>query len=805
MKIDKSNIRAYSLASPRELVFKYIRYLPLVVLSVTIAMVLAFLRLRYLPVVYKVTGKVLVSNESPYKNSTEKFDDIFMLQGGSNVRINDEIEIIKSTPLAKRVITALGLQVEVVNLGKIRSTVIHPADLPFAIHFHRIADSSKKTGIKLDIQKDHFLVNSDVKRFSYGEIVRLPGMDFSLSLNGNPMAGFATTQFTLQWVPIEDLAPQYSKNLNVVQANDFSNVLTLSYETQNIKMGEDIVDRYILEYQMASLEDKRQTASSTLSFIDFQLDTVKRELSGVERELQMYREKNKMFEPEIQSQMAFSQITDNEKELMAFELRSKVLDYLIEYLSDDKNAFKTVSTTLGIEEPSLVQQVTEFNRLQQEREVNLRTIPAENPIITSLTIQIAKLKRDMIENLKNIRQTYTFSIAEFKKKNKESGQLIGDIPAQQKQLLEVTRQQTILQELYQFLLQKKLETSIGSASTISNIKVVEPAVGDTNPVSPNRRAYYLIAIVAGLGLPGVYVLLSEYLNDRIRSRSEVEQLTDTPILGEVGHAEGEGALVVTKTSRKFLAEQFRIIRSNLQYILPKVPKPVIMVTSSFSGEGKSFISTNLGAVLALSGKKTVILEFDIRKPKILKGLGMEERMGLTNYIVSNMEVDEIVHPIKNVDNLYVVACGPVPPNPSEMLLDERVAELFRVLRSKFDAVIIDTAPVGLVSDGITLGAHADAAVYIVRHNYTLKKQLQLVNDLYEHKKLPQLSLVINDIKPGAATGGYYGYGGYGYGLGYGYGYGFGYYSDHGSSGYFENETKRKKKSKWWSRIRSGKK
>ena len=280
------------------------------------------------------------------------------------------------------------------------------------------------------------------------------------------------------------------------------------------------------------------------------------------------------------------------------------------------------------------------------------------------------------------------------------------------------------------------------------------------------------------------------LNDKVKSKSDIQQVTDAPILGEIGHAEDSSTLVVTRNNRKFLAEQFRIVRSNLQYILPKVEKAVLLVTSSFSGEGNSFVSTNLGAVLALSGKRTVILEFDIRKPKILKGLGLSERQGITNFIVGNVALKNILYPVPEVENLFVIPCGPIPPNPAEMLLDPRVGELFTQLREQFDTVIIDSAPVGLVSDGITLGQQADASIYIVRHGYTLKKQITLIEDIYQQNKLPHVSIIINDIKVKGGYGGYYGYGVYGYG--YGYGYGSNYYDSEVKRGFLSRMFKKQK-------------
>jgi capsular exopolysaccharide synthesis family protein len=239
--------------------------------------------------------------------------------------------------------------------------------------------------------------------------------------------------------------------------------------------------------------------------------------------------------------------------------------------------------------------------------------------------------------------------------------------------------------------------------------------------------------------------------------------------------------VVSRNSRRFIAEQFRIIRSNLQYVLPKQEKIVILVTSTSSGEGKSFISANLGAVMALTGKKTAILEFDIRKPKIMSSLNLPRKSGISNYIIGKASFEDLPVPVPNVENLFVIPCGPVPPNPAELLLEDRMGDLMREARAQFDVVIIDSAPVGLVSDAVALGKFADASMYVIRHGYTHKKQLQLLNEVYTSKRLPRLSLVINDIKSGGGYGKYYGYGGYGY---TGYGYGSEYFEEKKPKGFF---------------------
>lgn len=785
--------RAKLSITPREVILKYIRYLPWAILSIVTMLAGAYIKLRYSTPIYNVSGKLLVNSQTPYSNAGEKFDDIFMMQRAD--KLNDEIEIIKSRSMASRVVRSLGLEMQVYNKGKIRSTIIHPAEVPFKFDIVS-TDSSRGFSVLVTLMdNDQFRLNEDPRKYFFNELVQLPNVSFRLTQNSFDRRSFASNEFMVGWVPAESRAAWLSGSIGVSRITEGTNVLNLTFPTENIRLGMDIVNQYMKEYQLSSLEDKREIAGKTLSFINSQLDTVFRELRGVESNLQNYRQHNRLFNAEAQTSLLFDELSESNKEVIKQGVSLKVIDYLTNYLSDQRNEYKIISSTLGIEEPSLMEQVTAFNRLQLERETALKTTPPGNPTILNMEVGIEKLRRDMIENLKNVRQTYTLALDEMQRQSQNADRVISSIPAKEKQLLEVTRQQAILQELYSYLLQKKLETALASASTISNIKVVEPAVGSGIPVSPNRRGLYIMAFFIGIAIPTGIIFLMGYLNDKVKSKHEIQQITAAPILGEIGHADQAGALVVTSNSRKFLAEQFRIVRSNLQYILPKVDKPAILVTSSFSGEGKSFVSTNLGSVLALSGKRTVILEFDIRKPKILKGLGLHERKGITNYIVSNIQVGEVVHPVPNVDNLFVVPCGPVPPNPAEMLLNERVDLLFRELRNQFDVIIVDTAPVGLVSDAMTLGRYVDATVYIVRHNYTLKKQIQLIEDIYQHSKLPHLSIIINDIDARSSYGGY-GYGGYGYGYGYGYGLG------KASQGYFDNENgdaRRSRPKKWFSR------
>jgi capsular exopolysaccharide synthesis family protein len=324
--------------------------------------------------------------------------------------------------------------------------------------------------------------------------------------------------------------------------------------------------------------------------------------------------------------------------------------------------------------------------------------------------------------------------------------------------------------------------------------MLEPGYSNGMPVSPNQRSFYMTALLIGLAIPIGFALLLEFFNDKVRTKRDIEVATTTPMLGEIGHSDAKDTLIVSTRDRKFTAEQFRIIRTNLQYILKESNKSnIILVTSSMSGEGKSFIATNMAAVMAISGKKTLLVEFDIRKPKLMSGLGLNinEKTGLTHYLIGKSNVEEIIQPVKGVENLYIIPCGPVPPNPAELILTDRLKMMFDQLKQQFDVIIVDSAPVGMVSDGYVLASYADATLFVVRHNYTFKKQLTLVDSIYTEKKLPQMSLVINDVKAQLGYGSYQGYVNYGYA-----GYGYGYRSD--LEQYFE--TDKPSKFRWLSRL-----
>ena len=759
--------------SPREFMLKYLKYVPWLILSTLLFLVLAFIKLRYSPVVFQVQSKLLIKKDSR-AGAQDKFADLFM--GGESQNLNDEIQIIKSTGISKRIVQNLGLQLNYVSEGKVKSYQLHPNESPFSLEILELKDSLQAFGIKVNFVNENTLnLDNSLEPVYMGQVVE--NSYGKMRFNRLPVnyRKYGSTLFVVSWQPLEDIADGIANSFTVAPINDYTNVLLVTLETENPRLGRDIVNQLMREYNMSIVEDKRIITVNTLEFIEQRLDTLKRELNDVELSLQNYQENNKAIYLEQQSVISFNELSETTKNLTTQEVQLKVLSYLIKYLQDEKNVYRTVPVSLGIAEPSLQALISQYNEAQLKRETLLKSTTSSNPIIIDLETELEKLREQIRENLNNIHQSYLINRDNLREKTRQAESEIGNVPGKGRKMLEITRQQEILENLYSFLLQKRLETSISLASTISNSRVVEPAKSLKIPIRPDKKGTYIMAFLLGMGIPVSLLALKEYLNDKVTGRQDLEKLTQAPILGEIGHAGGKETLVVTKNNRKFISEQFRIIRTNLQYILNKVERPVLLVTSSFSGEGKSFVSTNLGSVMALTGKKTVILEFDIRKPKIVAGLDLKGKKGITNYIVGNATIEEILIPVTQVDNLFVIPCGPIPPNPGELLLDEKVKEMFAYLRANFETVIVDSAPLGLVSDAVILSAYADATIYITRQDYTLKKQIGLVNDVYEKNKLPRISLLLNDVKTSNTYGGYYGR--YGYGYGYGYGHGGEYFDE----------------------------
>jgi tyrosine-protein kinase Etk/Wzc len=779
--------------SIKDLFYKYARFLPFFILSVALALLVAWIYLRYATRIYSAAGTMLIKTAQATR-SNDRVEDIITGDVGSQ-NIQNEIEVMKSRALMTRVANKLSLQFSYTAKGKIIDLNIYKRG-PFLIEVFELTDSSRSFFLEIKFINDHqFRLNGEAAIFTFGQIFQNKYGIFRLVKNGTATPG---SEYDVTWQPAEVVASGLVRNLAVTPKTQTTGILIFSIQSTNAQMAADIINSLMAEYDSMTVEQNNFSTDLMLGFIDDRLAILSRELDTVQSQLLKFQQKNNLVNVDLQSSAYFQKIIEADKSVNEEQMKMNVADMVDEYLKDKRNEYSrvVVPSSLGLDDATLNELVSGYNKAQLERQSLLdANVPPQNPAVKQAEGQVEKIRQSVLENLENIKSAYGDAINTLKRQSMAEQSEWQVFPYKLKEYVELQRQVNTKLALYNLLEGKREEASISRAATISNSKVIEKARVPGNPIKPDTKTIRLMAILIGLGLPAIIIFLGELLNDKITTRSDIEKITQTPILGEIGHSFSDNALIVNKTSRSMVSEQFRIIRSNLQYILHK-EKAVILVTSSFSGEGKSFISTNMGAVLALAGKKTIILEFDIRKPKVLSGLNITRRPGITNFLLGKATLEELITQIPGQENLFVLACGPIPPNPSEMLLDQKVTELFSLLREQFDIILIDTAPVGMVSDALTLSKFADCTLYLVRQGHTFKKQVGLIDDFYAENKLPRVSIIINDVKlkPGY---GYYGYGRYGYG--YGYGYGSYYEEEKPPRGFFEKILDRFDVRKWFRR------
>lgn len=764
--------------SARDLFYKYIRFLPLIILSVALAYFAAWTYLRYAQEKYASIGSMIIETGD---GKGDKVEDL--IEGKNKMRnLQNEIEVLKSKPLLTRVVQTGNLQYSYTAHGKIKDMNAYKR-APFTIEALQLKDSALLFTIPIEfINRSQFIVGNDPARYNFNQVFKTANGVFKLVKQSEAAPG---AKYSVGYAPAEYVAAGLTNAVNVQPKLPGTGIITIQHETTNPFLAADIINGLMMEYNLMSVERSNTALDMTIGFVDHRLAVLERDIDSIQRKLIAFQKSNSIVDAHTQIQDYLATAKEQDILVQERQLAVSSLNQLEGYLRNNANQGNrsVAPSTLGIADPTLNQLVGKYNEAQIERRALLEAnITPDNPKIKELDENIEGLRRTTLENINMLQSSYNRALGMASaQKSRNKGAAL-QMPAKVNEQVELERALGSKLALYKILDQKKEEAAISRSSTVPGSKIVEIAEPNSNPVKPQPGMVKLAAILLGLALPTLFIFLKESLNDKVNTRGDIEKVTEAPILGEVGHSFAEKTLVVNKTNRSLVAEQFRILRSNLQYIIGKREQATILVTSSFGGEGKSFISTNMAAVLALTEKKTVVLEFDLRKPRVLAGLDMSKKPGVSNYMVGNASLESLLVPVDEVENLWVLPCGPIPPNPAELLLSDKILELFTQLKKKFDYIVIDTAPVGMVSDAMTLGKYADCTLYVTRQGHTLKKQVALIDEMYRTKKLPHLSVILNDVKM-PTGGGYYGNYGYGY-----YGYG-----ERRGNKYYEDEVRPRKK------------
>lgn len=761
----------------REVITKYLRHWYWFLISLLVLIAAAFLYLRITPPVYQVQSALLIREDKGSSGGADLENDILSQLNlfGANANVDNEMAIIQSRSLIEQVVRNLDLCTAYFQKDGLRSVELYRKS-PIRIAVIQRRDTLDPIDLTVRMQQDGTFQVSDQDSEQVirgGKIADLPSGHFLVRKVSADSAG---TEIEVKINTLPKVVQAYQSNLSVSTTSKTSSVITLDLKTTVPRKGIDFLNDLIRVYNDAGLQDKNQTAANTVRFVDGRLDSISGELNAVELQLEQFMQSHSMADLDEQSKLFLDQVKDVDNQLAVQQLRLNVLQSIERYVSSpvvDSNS-SMVPSSLGIDDPTLLSLIQQYNQLQLERSRNLTAGATQNnPLIRTMDTQIARLRSDIRENVRNLQQGAQLAVDKLQSQNSYFEDQIRSVPALERNYIGIKRQQEIKQNLYLYLLQKREEAAISQASSVYGSRLVDAASSNLQPVSPKTSLIYLAALILGLGLPAGLLYAGDLLNNKVQSRKEVEGHTRAPILSEISHSLEPGQIVVQPGSRSAIAEQFRSLRTNLGFMTGtddgNTAARTLLVTSSTSGEGKSFISLNLAASYVLAGKRTVILGLDLRNPKLSRVTQTEHRTGISNFLAGQAGLEELPVELSfggHDHPLYVIPSGPVPPNPSELLLKPKMKELIAYLKERFDVVILDTPPVGMVTDAQILSAYADASLFIIRHNYTLKSQVQIIDQLYRQEKFPNLGVILNDIRRGDA-----------YRYQYGYAYGYGYYSD----------------------------
>jgi tyrosine-protein kinase Etk/Wzc len=558
-------------------------------------------------------------------------------------------------------------------------------------------------------------------------------------------------------------------------------VVTVSLKNSSLRRGQDFINQLLEMYNRNTNNDKNEIAQKTAEFIDERIGIISKELGSTEADLETFKRDAGITDLSSDAQIALSGNAEYEKKQVENRTQISLVEDLKRYLSHSE--YEVLPSNVGLKDAVLATQIDRYNEMLIERKRLLRTSTESNPAIVNLDTSIRATKANVQATIEGTLQGLFITKADLDREAKRYMRRISDAPGQERRYVSIARQQEIKAGLYLMLLQKREENAIMLAATANNAKIIDEAIADDIPVFPKRGIIYLVALVLGFVIPVAVIFLIDLTKFRVEGHADVEKLTSVPIVGDIPLTNEknakDGSIAVFENQNNLMSETFRNIRTNIQFMLQNDRK-VILVTSTVSGEGKSFTSANLAISLSLLGKKVVIVGLDIRKPGLNKVFSLSSKeKGITQYL-SNPEMDlmSLVQPSDVNKNLFILPGGTVPPNPTELLARDGLDKAIDILKNNFDYVILDTAPVGMVTDTLLIGRVADLSVYVCRADYTHKAEYTLINELSHEQKLPNLCTIINgvDLKK-RKYGYYYGYGKYskhyGYGKRYGYGYGYG--------------------------------
>ena len=764
----------------RDIVERYIRSWKWFVIGAVIALLTTFLVLRFIPSLYQVNLSIKVKDDSSGAISElSAFEDMGMFMNQKS-NVDNEIEVIKSRNLLASVVKDLKLNIIYHVKGKTfiedATSLFSSNPLPKEIYRDNPININFLESDSLILQNrtsfEITLLSSEKYNFkegegniqlnqTYGNTIHTVVGDIIITPNVDGLKKYVNKTIVVTIKPLQSLI-NYLKSEIEISSIKKTDIVTLGIKIEVKEKGMDILNNLIYQYNADAVKEKSLISENTSDFISNRLQVVSDELSQVDLSIEDYRTKNNIIDIESQSGLDLQSNTENRVKIIDANNQLNMVVAVEEYISRQTEV-GILPESLGFSDASLSASLSKYNELVLTRNEMMRNVSNIHPAVVNLNEQLVRLKNTIKQGLRNLKNSIQITINGLQQQDAVLNSKLFAAPKKQRELIDITRQQAVKEELYLYLLQKREEIAISLGISAVNAKIIDTAYSSGFPVFPNKTLTMIAALFAGLLLPFLILYANDIIDTKVHNRADVERELRVPMLGEIPYTNKKKKRILSKDDRSATAEAFRLVRTNLDFMLTsnKEKSNVIMISSTLGNEGKTFVALNLAKTLAASNKNVLLLGLDLRAPTITQTLKLEKGMGVTHFITdSNVSLNDITNKLPDTDNLDLIISGIIPPNPAELLMSERLEQLFDEVKEKYDYIVVDTSPLSLVTDTLILNKFASLNIYVVRAEFLDRRMLNVPKLIHAEGKLTNMAILINGIRQ---THNNYGYG-YGYGL-----------------------------------------
>ena len=766
-----------------EVVEKYLIHWKWFLLAVILGVVFAYVKLNFERPQYEATATIKIKNEqSGDRTALSAFQDLGVMSP-ANQNVEDEMEILLSKDLIAEVIKSLKLNIRIFTNKNYLSEFIDnifsfntefyeteeyvkpPININFFISDSVLNRTNAEFLISINsINHFNFInyKNSIDKRYNFGEKIKTHFGDLvitpNVNLEGSSLIG---SKVLVKISPVRRLAALYAEKIGIEPKSQYSSILSLKISDGAKKKAEAFLNELVKKYNNRAISIKEELTKSTSDFVTKRLEIISTELSDVDLSAESIKTRYGLSDVASTTSLSMQSGQAIENQIVQANTELEKISYIKEFVAT-KDENDLIPIDVGIADNNISSTMQQYNQLMMEKKRLLENSTEKNPIVVNLNEQLKTLKSNIDQGLNNLESSQNISLEALNEQDIRINSRLYSAPKQERQYRDIQRQQQIKEALYLYLLQKREETAITLGVADPNAKIIDYPESRPNPISPKRMRIYFMFILMGLIIPFGIIYTSYLLDNKIHNREDVEKVLNIPIIGDIPLSVSKKPYLISKEDYSSMAEAFRILRTNLNFILQNSNDKnakIIFVTSTIAHEGKSLVATNLAASLAQGGKRTLILGMDIRAPKLKSYLGVRGDIGIANFIINrDLTIADITLKSPRELNLNIISSGDIAPNPAELLMNSRIKEIFKTVKENYDYVIVDTAAFSMVTDTLLLSTFADAFIYVIRADFLDKRMLRYIQNIYNEKRLPNMSLLINGIDNKKSQGYGYGYG-----------------------------------------------